>query len=143
MFNRPKLNVRQARWLALINNFDLEIKYIKGKVNKVENALSIILQVAHLAAMRTYKFNIKENIKEALVQDENFSHVKACLQQEPEEPLRNNYTLIDDDIFNFNDRWYVPRMGDLKELIMDEFQKILYSSHIGYHKMITSRKKMN
>jgi hypothetical protein len=31
LFDQPKLNARQARWMALLNEFDFEIKHIKGK----------------------------------------------------------------------------------------------------------------
>jgi hypothetical protein len=34
MFNQPKLNARQAGWMALLSQFDFEIKHIKGKENK-------------------------------------------------------------------------------------------------------------
>jgi hypothetical protein len=31
LFDQPKLNARKARWMALISEFDFEIKHIKGK----------------------------------------------------------------------------------------------------------------
>ena len=34
------LNSRQARWLEMLNEFDFEIIYIKGKENQVADALS-------------------------------------------------------------------------------------------------------
>ena len=34
LFDQPKLNSRQARWMALLSEFDFEIKHIKGKENK-------------------------------------------------------------------------------------------------------------
>jgi hypothetical protein len=39
LFDQPKLNVRQARWMDLLSEFDFEIKHIKGKENKVVDAL--------------------------------------------------------------------------------------------------------
>jgi hypothetical protein len=39
LFYQPKLNSRQARWMALLSEFDFEIKHIKGKENKVVDAL--------------------------------------------------------------------------------------------------------
>lgn len=35
LFDQPNMNGRQARWLAMINEFDFEIRYIKGKENRV------------------------------------------------------------------------------------------------------------
>jgi hypothetical protein len=31
LFDQPKLNARQSRWMALLSEFDFEIKHIKGK----------------------------------------------------------------------------------------------------------------
>ena len=31
MFDQPKINARQARWMDLLSEFDFEIKHIKGK----------------------------------------------------------------------------------------------------------------
>ena len=40
LFNQPCLNARQARWLAFLSEYHFEIKHIKGKENKVVDALS-------------------------------------------------------------------------------------------------------
>ena len=40
LFDQPTLNARQARWLEFLCEFDFEIKHIKGKENKVADALS-------------------------------------------------------------------------------------------------------
>jgi hypothetical protein len=65
LFDQPKLNSRQARWLALLSEFDFEIKHIKGKENKVVDALSISMKVIHLVATNTYESYIKERVKSA------------------------------------------------------------------------------
>lgn len=54
MFDCPKLNSKQTRWLALISKFYFDIKYIKGKENKVVDALSSSLQEVHLEAMSAW-----------------------------------------------------------------------------------------
>ena len=40
-FTQTNLNARKARWLSLLSEFDIEIKHIKGKENKIFEALSI------------------------------------------------------------------------------------------------------
>ena len=35
MFNQPDLNARQEKWPAFLNEFDFEVRHIKGKENKV------------------------------------------------------------------------------------------------------------
>jgi hypothetical protein len=65
LFDQPKLNTRQARWMALLSEFDFEIKHIKGKENKVVNALSRSMRTIHLAAASTCETDIKDRVKEA------------------------------------------------------------------------------
>ena len=40
MFTQLGINVRQERWMAFLREFDFEVKHIKGKENKVADALS-------------------------------------------------------------------------------------------------------
>ena len=39
-FTQPDLTARQARWLSFLSEFDMDIKHIKGKENKIADALS-------------------------------------------------------------------------------------------------------
>jgi hypothetical protein len=63
LFDKPKLNVRQDRWMALLSEFDFEIKHINGKENMVVDALSRSMKVVHLAAVSANKSYIKERVK--------------------------------------------------------------------------------
>jgi hypothetical protein len=65
LFDQPKLNVRQARWMALLGEFDFEIKYIKGKDNRVVDALSRSMKVVHLVVVSASESDIKERVKVA------------------------------------------------------------------------------
>jgi ribonuclease HI len=40
LFDQPTLNARQIRWLEFLCEYDFDIRYIKGKDNKVVDALS-------------------------------------------------------------------------------------------------------
>jgi hypothetical protein len=59
-FDHPKLNARQARWMALLNEFCFEIKHIKGKENRVVDALSKSMKVIHFTVVSTCELYIKE-----------------------------------------------------------------------------------
>ena len=66
LFNKPRLNAIQARWMELINEFDFEIKHIKGKENIVEDALSWSIDSIPLARTSVEEYNIKQRIKTLL-----------------------------------------------------------------------------
>ena len=51
LFDQPTLNARQARWLEFLCEFDFKIKHIKGKENKVADALSRKVQEMHVASL--------------------------------------------------------------------------------------------
>jgi hypothetical protein len=65
LFDQPKLNARQARWMAILSEFDFEIKHIKGKENRVADALSRSMRTIHLAAVSTCETDVKNRVKEA------------------------------------------------------------------------------
>jgi hypothetical protein len=47
LFDQSKLNARQARWMDLLSEFDFEIKHIKGKENRLVDALSRSVKIIH------------------------------------------------------------------------------------------------
>jgi hypothetical protein len=65
LFYQPKLNVRQARWMDFLSEFDFEIKIIKGKENRMVYSLSRSMRVFHLAVVSTSESDIKEMVKNA------------------------------------------------------------------------------
>jgi hypothetical protein len=83
MFDQPKLNARQARWMALLSEFDFEIKHIKGKENRVVDTLSRSMKTIHLAAISTCEMDVKERVRNAQDTDTFFKTVTSYLQQEP------------------------------------------------------------
>jgi len=61
-FDQPNLNSRKDRWLSTLSEIDFEIKYIKGKENRVVYALRRRVQVNHIATMSSYGTNLQEGI---------------------------------------------------------------------------------
>jgi hypothetical protein len=65
LFDQPTLNSRQSKWLEFINEYDLEIKHIKGKENKVDDALIMRVHELHATAIGMYQLDLKDGILEA------------------------------------------------------------------------------
>ena len=65
LFDQPTLNARQSRWMEFLCECDFEIKHIKGKENKVADALSMRVHELHATTISMYQTNIKGRILEA------------------------------------------------------------------------------
>lgn len=57
LFEQLNQNARQIRWLKLLAEYDFEIKYIKGKENKVANFLSQRVHLMHASTVSICKFS--------------------------------------------------------------------------------------
>jgi hypothetical protein len=64
-FDQPTLNARQSRWLEFLFEYDFEIKHIKGKENKVADALNRRVHELHATTISMYQMDIKSRIMEA------------------------------------------------------------------------------
>ena len=70
LFDQPTLNARLARWLEFLCEFDFEIKYIKGKENKVANVLSRKVQEMHVASLSICQLDFRQQIASHATGDE-------------------------------------------------------------------------
>jgi len=80
LFDQPNLNARQARSLAMISEFDFEIRYIKGKYKRVTNCLSKQIRVNHLAVVSSYGTDLQDRILQAIQQDFRYMEIMHRLQ---------------------------------------------------------------
>ena len=65
LFYQPTLNARQSRWLEFLCEYNFDIKHIKGKGNKVVDALSRKVHELHATTISMYRTDIKDRILEA------------------------------------------------------------------------------
>ena len=80
LFDHPTLNARKARWLDFLCEFDFEIKHIKGKENKVVDALSRKVPDMHVASLSTFQPYLRRHIINHIVEDEVYVQIKDKLQ---------------------------------------------------------------
>ena len=71
------MNARQARWLAFLSEYDFEIQHIKGKENKVADALSRNEKMNFTTTISTYTTDLEEQLKYGIEQDENYRKLQA------------------------------------------------------------------
>ena len=66
LFEQPHMNATQAIYIELLSELNFEIKCIKGKENRVVDALNKRNQIMQLSAINNWKSNLKIKLYEAI-----------------------------------------------------------------------------
>jgi hypothetical protein len=140
LFDQPNLNARQSRWLEFLSEYDFDIKHIKGKENKVVDALNRRVHELHATTISMYQTDIKRKIMEAANADLQYRELVAKLQQGKMPQKVDNYNLGIDGILLHKNIIFVPNVQDLKRMILHEMHNVPYAGHPGYQKTVATIK---
>nr|GEV22105.1 retrotransposon protein, putative, Ty3-gypsy subclass [Tanacetum cinerariifolium] len=134
IFDQKELNMRQRRWIELFSDYDCEIRYHPWKAHVVADALSGKKRVKprRVRAMSmTIQFSIKDKLLAAqydVSKEENAPSEMLCSLDQQMKKKENGGLY-------FMDKIWVPLMGDLRTIIMDETRATRNSIHPGANKM--------
>jgi hypothetical protein len=162
IFTQSELNMRQRRWLELINDYELEIHYHPGKANVVADALSrksqVNMMVAHPMPYELAKEfdrlslgflnnirgvtvelepTLEREIKEAQKNDEKISEIRRLILDGRGKDFREDAK----GVIWFKDCLCVPNVQSIRELILKEAHETAYSIHPRSEKMYQDLKK--
>jgi hypothetical protein len=158
IFTQADLNMRQRRWLELIKDYDLEVRYHPGKANVVADALS---RKAHCHCLSIATFNdtlcnqmqklnleiipqgslnllsiestLQDRIIMSQLHDEGVKIIKSKLSQG--EAKYKCFHTDHQRVLWFNNRIVVPKDHQLRKQILNEAHLSKFSIHPGSTKM--------
>ncbi|GJQ91268.1 putative reverse transcriptase domain-containing protein [Tanacetum coccineum] len=142
-----ELDMRQRHWLELLSDYDCEIRYHLRKANVVVDALSRKEQIKPLrvqALVMTVGLDLPKQILNAQIKAMKPKNLKnkdvegMIMKELPKEKLKPRA----DGTLCLNNRSWLPRYGDVRNLIMHESYKSKYSVHLGSDKMYQDIKKL-
>jgi hypothetical protein len=130
----------ETRWLEFLSEYDFDIKHIKGKENKVVDALRRRVHELHATTINMYQSDLKDGTTEAAKSDFQYKKLVAKLQQGILLQKIEEYKLDIDEILMYRGIIYVPNYQELKNLILREMNNVPYARHPGYRKTIAAIK---
>lgn len=141
---QPHLNRRQARWLELLANFDLEIIHRPGTQN-CSDALSrlqypepsletVALVYALSVSASLLDAEFLEKCRQGYAKDNYYVKLSSKRHK-----LRHTaFSLGEDGLWYLGDRLCIPSDDGIKAIILSELHDSVTGGHLGYAKMLES-----
>ncbi|GJW24028.1 putative nucleotidyltransferase, ribonuclease H [Tanacetum coccineum] len=128
IFDQKELNMRQRRWIELFSDYECEIRYHPGKANVVADALSRKERLKP-RQVRAMALTIQSGMRGMILTAQSKALSQEDVREEKLYNLVQQMEKKEDGILYFMDRIWVPLMGGVRTVIMDEAYKSRYSVH--------------
>ena len=138
---QPHLSRRQCRWMELLQEFDFEIEYVKGKENVVADALSRRPLANAVSCIRN---SLMDEIKMHYIDDEFFNIPFESLSKEArttDEIEKFKAFELKDEILYYNGKVCVPKFGEYRLNIINNLHDIPIAGHPGFQKTYMAVKR--
>ncbi|GKD17328.1 putative reverse transcriptase domain-containing protein [Tanacetum coccineum] len=134
IFNQKELNMGQRRWIELFSDYECEIRYHPGKANVVADTLSRKKRVKP-RCVRAMVVTIQFGLKEMILAAQSEAFKQETVLAERLHGLDQQMERKEDRSLYFMDRIWIPLVGDVRMVILDEANKSKYFVHSGADKM--------
>ncbi|KAI3505892.1 hypothetical protein L1887_28214 [Cichorium endivia] len=128
------LNMRQRRWVELFSDYDCEIRYHPGKANVVADALSRKERVKP-SRVQALGMVVHTSLKSQILSAQEKALTQENLQGETLHGLEARFEIKPDGVRYFKNRIWIPKVDELRKLILNESHRSRYSIHPGADKM--------
>ncbi|GJT17520.1 reverse transcriptase domain-containing protein [Tanacetum coccineum] len=134
IFDQKELNMRQRRWIELFSDYECKIRYHPGKANIMADALSRKERLKP-RRVRTMAMTVQDGMREKIQVAQSEALKQENIFMENLHGLDQQMEKKEGESLYFMDRIWVPLIGDVRMMIMDEAYKSKYSVHPGANKM--------
>ncbi|GKD99595.1 reverse transcriptase domain-containing protein, partial [Tanacetum coccineum] len=128
ILDQKELNMRQCRWLELLADYDCEIRYHPGKANVVEDALSRKERIKHLR-VRSLVMTIHPDLPSEILKSQTEALKEENINVENLRGMDKAFEICPDRTRYIKNQSWLPLFGNLRDLIMHESYKSMYSIH--------------
>ena len=101
----------------------LRLSRVKGKENKVADALSMKVQEMHVASLSIFQSDLRQQVVNRTAGDELYELVKDKLRHQSLEKRYEGGKLEEDRILTYKGRIYIPNVAELRRVVMDEIHQ--------------------
>ncbi|GKA74174.1 putative reverse transcriptase domain-containing protein [Tanacetum coccineum] len=122
IFDQKELNMRQRRWIELFSDYECEIRYHPGKANVVADALSRKERVKP-RRVRAMAMTIQSGVRGMILAAQGEAFKQENILAERLHGLDQQMERKEDESLYFMDRIWVPLVGGVRTIIMDEAYK--------------------
>ncbi|KAJ9567414.1 hypothetical protein OSB04_003380 [Centaurea solstitialis] len=130
ILDQKMLNMRQRRWVELLSDYDCEVKYHPGKANVVADALSRKERVKPTRT-RAMGVIVQTSLKSQILEAQREALKADNLKKETLHKMEKEFEEKTDGVRYFKDRIWIPKVDQLRKMIMDEAHQSRYSIHPG------------
>jgi hypothetical protein len=113
LFNQLDLNERQERWLAFLSEFDFEVRHIKGKENKVADALRRRVHGLFEINISRAESDLEQRIRMIGINDRNYTKMMAKFQNSITNSDKPYISIDKKGLLRFKNGLYIPNSTEL------------------------------